>query len=67
MLISYKVFELLMFAATQAGFSGKDDLLNLVDWYTEEIDHADFFKEKIFEYLEERKDFFELMETLLER
>ena len=67
LLISYKVFELLMFAAIQTGFSGKDDLLNLVDWYTEEIDHADFFKEKIFEYLEERKDFFELMETLLER
>ena len=67
MLISYRVFELLMFAAIQTGFSGKDDLLNLVDWYTEEIDHADFFKEKIFEYLEERKDFFELMETLLER
>ncbi|MBR6888292.1 MAG: hypothetical protein IKN16_07575 [Selenomonadaceae bacterium] len=67
LLISYKVFELLMFTATQAGFSGKDDLLKLVDWYTEEIDHGDGFKEKIFEYLEERKDFFELMETLLER
>ncbi|MBQ4405223.1 MAG: flagellin lysine-N-methylase [Selenomonadaceae bacterium] len=66
-LIEYKVFELFVFAATQAGFSGKDDLLKLVDWYTSEIDHGDCFKEKIFAYLEERKDFFELMETLLER
>ncbi len=34
LLIIYKVFELFVFAATQAGFSGKDDLLKLVDWYT---------------------------------
>jgi len=67
LLISYKVFELLMFTAIQTGFSGKNDLLRLVDWYPEEIDHVDGFNEKIFAYLEERKDFFELMETLLER
>ena len=66
-LITYKVFELLTFAATQNNLSSKDSLLKLVDWYTNQIDHSDRLQEKIFAYLEERKDFFELMETLLDK
>ena len=65
-LISYKVFELLTFTATQNNLSGKNDLLRLVDWYIKDIEHAYRWKEKIFAYLEEHKDFFELMDTLLE-
>ena len=64
-LIIYKVFELLTFAAIQNNLSSKNDLLKLVDWYTNQIDHSDRLQEKIFAYLEEHKDFFELMETLL--
>ena len=64
-LITYKVFELLTFAATQNNLSSKNDLLKLVDWYTIQVDHGDRLREKIFAYLEERNDFFELMETLL--
>lgn len=66
-LIIYKVFELLTFAAIQNNLSSKNDLLKLVDWYTNQIDHSDRLQEKIFTYLEEHKDFFELMETLLEK
>lgn len=66
-LITYKVFELLTFAATQNNLSSKNDLLKLVDWYTNQIDHGERLQEKIFAYLEERDDFFELMETLLDK
>ena len=65
-LMSYKVFELLMFSSVQNHLSDKNDLLMLTDWYSNQIDHADNLKEKFFAYLEEHKDFFELMDTLLE-
>ena len=65
-LVSYKVFELLTFAAVQNNLSDKDDLLRLTDWYTMDINHSDRRIEKIFAYLDEQKDFFELMESLLE-
>lgn len=66
-LITYKIFELLMFSATQNNLSSKNDLLKLVDWYTSQIDHSEHLKEKIFKYLEDNKDFFMLMESLLEK
>ena len=66
-LITYKVFELFVFAATQNNLSSKNDLLTLADWYSCQIDHDDCLKEKIFAYLEEQKDFFELMESLFDK
>ena len=66
-LITYKVFELFVFAATQNNLSSKNDLLTLADWYSCQIDHDDCLKEKIFAYLEEHKDFFELMESLFDK
>ena len=66
-LLTCKVFELFLFSATQNDLSDKKDLLKLVDWYINQIDHAERLKEKIFAYLEEHKDFFELMDTLLEQ
>ena len=66
-LVSYKLFELLTFSAVQNNLSDRDDLLRLTDWYTMDIDHSGLWKEKIFAYLDEQKDFFELMERLFER
>ena len=66
-LITYKVFELFVFAATQNNLSSKNDLLTLADWYSNQIDHSDRLKEKIFAYLEEQKDFFELIESLFDK
>ncbi len=66
-LITYKVFELFMFAATQNNLSSKNDLLKLADWYVNQIDHGDRLREKIFAYLEEHKDFFELLESLFDK
>jgi hypothetical protein len=56
-----------MFSATQNNLSSKNDLLSLVDWYTNQIDHSEHLKEQIFKYLEDNKDFFVLMESLLEK
>lgn len=66
-LITYKVFEVFMFSATQNNLSDKKDLLSLLDWYANQIDHTSRLKEKIFKYLEGKEDFFEIMESLLER
>ncbi|MBR0261582.1 MAG: flagellin lysine-N-methylase [Selenomonadaceae bacterium] len=66
-LMMYKIFELLIFSATQNNFSDKKDLLMLANWYTNQIDHGDRLNEKMFKYLEENDDFFLLMETLLEQ
>ena len=64
-LVTYKVFELIMFSMAQNNLSDKNALLKLVDWYTDQSDHSHFLNDKIFVYLEEQKDFFVLMESLL--
>lgn len=64
--ISYKIFELMMFSATRQGLNGKDDLLRLTSWYTLQMDHTEFFKEKISKYLEDFDDLPTLMDTLFE-
>ena len=66
-LISYKVFEMFSFAAWQNNLADKENLLQLVVWYTTQLDHNKHLNEKIFEYLEDNDDLFELMDTLLEQ
>ena len=61
---SYKIFELILFAATLKGFDGKDDLLKIVDWYVTQADHSKEFNERIFEQTRAAKDIFTLMESL---
>ena len=65
-MISYKVFELIIFSATLKGFDTKEDLLCIVDKFTRNIDHNGELKKKILEFLKDRKDLFELTESLLE-
>ena len=66
-LISYKVFEMFSFAAWQNNLADKENLLQLVVWYTTQLDHNKHLNERIFEYLEDNDDLFELMDTLLEQ
>ena len=63
---TYKIFELMMFATTRAGFGGKSDLLRFVDWFTVQTDHAPNFYEKIFRHAKKIGGTFALLETLLE-
>lgn len=64
-LISYKIFELILFAATHEGFSSKEDLLSMVDWFTVKMDHAKALHDKFFELLKGIDDIFLLMTCLL--
>ena len=64
--INYKIFELILFSATQKNFTSKEDLLNLVDIISTQNDHANYFTSKILEQLKDVDDIFPLMESLLE-
>ena len=64
---SYKIFELIMFSATMKGFSSKDDLLKIVDWFTAQSNHSKDFNRKIIEHFDSTDDIFPIMESLLDR
>ena len=65
-LMLYKVFELFTFSMTYNNLSHKIFLLDLTDWYSRQVDHNQDLKDKIFKYIEDRDDVFDLMETLLQ-
>ncbi|MBR2519087.1 MAG: flagellin lysine-N-methylase [Selenomonadaceae bacterium] len=61
---SYKIFELLMFAAEQQNFKTKEDLLTLTNWFVSSADHTNAFIKKILERASD--DIFLTFETLLQ-
>ena len=64
---TYKIFELLVFAAVQSGFSDKDDLLKLIDWFTVQTDHNGEIQRQIFNRCRINGDLSSLMENLIEQ
>lgn len=64
-LISYKIFELIFFSAVQENLNSKDDILEIVDWFTNKMDHSKELYEKFFELLKGIDDTFLLMTCLL--
>ena len=64
-IISYKIFELILFAATHKGFTSKEDLLEMVDWFSIKMDHNKVLHDKFFELLKGIDDIFLLMTCLL--
>lgn len=61
---TYKLFELLAFAAEQQNFTSKEDLLALTDWFLSSIDHNEQFIKKFLESVSD--DLLVTMETLLQ-
>jgi len=61
--VTYKIFELMMFAAAQKNFDSKDDLLSLTNWLVSKADHNKSFTEKILELVP--NDILATMETFL--
>lgn len=61
----YKLFELIIFSATLNG-SDKQDLIELVGWFTMRFDHSGEYKQKTFDHFKNADDPFNLMESLLE-
>ena len=64
---TYKIFELIIFSATQKNFSSKENLLEIVDWFTLQNNHSVNFHKKILEHFKEADDIFPIMESLLEQ
>ncbi len=64
-MISYKIFELMMFSATQNGLTSEKDLLRLVDWFTAKMDHNKNLFDRFFDLLKGIDDTFLLMTLLL--
>ncbi len=67
LLTTYKIFELLLFAAVQSGFDAKDDLLTLIEWFTTQTDHNGELQRRIFNHCQNHGDIFTLMESLIEQ
>ncbi|MBR1646957.1 MAG: flagellin lysine-N-methylase [Selenomonadaceae bacterium] len=59
---TYKLFELLMFAAEQENFCSKKDLLTLTDCFLSSADHNNHFVKKILEHVSD--DIFSTLELL---
>lgn len=64
--IKYKIFELTLLLAALKSPLGKDDLISLVDWFTTQFNHLEINHRKIFDYLQDKGDTLNLMESLLE-
>ena len=47
-LISYKIFEMIMFAAIQSNLNSKEDLAAMVDWFMIKTDHNDALYKRFF-------------------
>ena len=62
---TYKIFELILFAATLKGFTRQEDLLRFVDWFAVQFDHVKEMPQMISAQIPE--EIFELMESLLEQ
>ncbi|MBR3747730.1 MAG: hypothetical protein IKN27_12295, partial [Selenomonadaceae bacterium] len=61
---SYKLFELLTFAAEQQNFCSNEDLLTLTNWFLNFADHNDYFLKRFLEHVPD--DIFSTLETLLQ-
>lgn len=65
-LMTYKVFELLLFAGTLKGLATHDGLLNMVTLFARRTDHNGRFGEEVLALLKDDDDIFDSMESLLE-
>lgn len=64
-LMTYKVFELILFAATLKGLTNREGLLNLITTFARRTDHNGKFGEEILSWFKD-DDLLNLMESLLE-
>ena len=66
LIIKYKIFELILLEAALKKFLSKEDLISLTGWLTSQLDHVAIYHQKIFDYLRDKDDALNLMDSLLE-
>ena len=62
---TYKLFELLIFSATYKNFDSRADFLQLVRWFTAQVDHNKNLLQKIFDCANQSGDLPALIDSLL--
>ena len=65
-IIKYKIFELTLLLAALKNPVGEDDLISLADWFTSQFDHVEVYHRRIFDYLQDKDDTLNLINSLLE-
>jgi len=65
-IIKYKIFELILVEAALKKFLSAEDLISLTGWFTSQLDHVAVYHQKIFDYLRDKDDALNLMDSLLE-
>ena len=64
-IVTYKIFEMILFSATLKDYTRREDFLQFVDWFTVQFDHVKEMPQIISAQIPD--DIFELMKRLLER
>ncbi|MBR4153660.1 MAG: flagellin lysine-N-methylase [Selenomonadaceae bacterium] len=64
--IKYKIFELTLLLAALKNPLDKENLIALADWFTAQFNHVAIYQQRIFEYLKDKGDTLNLMNSLLE-
>ena len=65
-IIKYKLFELILIATAWGNFVGKEELISFVDWFCSQFNHIEAYQRQIFDYLKDKDDILNLMDSLLE-
>ena len=65
-IIKYKLFELILIATAWGNFVGKEELISFVDWFCSQFNHIEAYQRQIFDYLKDKDDILDLMDSLLE-
>ncbi len=64
-IIKYKIFEITLLLAVMKNPVDKDNLISLTNWFTTQFNHVEINHRRIFDYLKDKNDAFDLMESLL--
>ena len=64
--IKYKIFELVILLATLENSIDKEEIILLAERFTSQFDHVEINQQRIFDYLQDKDDALNLMESLLE-
>jgi len=65
-LMTYKVFEMILFTRTLKGLANRDGLLNMITTFARRTDHNGKFGEEILSVFKDDDDLLNLMDSLLE-
>ena len=64
--ITYKMLELVTFSMANVNSASREDLISQIMWYVTKLDHNQSFFNKIFDYMKDKSDIVEIMQSMLQ-